>query len=62
MAGYINNPFIIAGYEAPESFCDRKKETEGLLEALRNGRNVTLTSPRRIGKTGLILHLFHLLL
>ncbi|MBP5517295.1 MAG: ATP-binding protein [Bacteroidales bacterium] len=61
MAGYINNPFIIAGYEAPEYFCDRKKETEGILEALRNGRNVTLTSPRRIGKTGLILHLFHLL-
>jgi len=26
---------------------------------LRNKRNVTLISPRRVGKTGLIQHLFH---
>jgi len=30
-----------------------------LLEAVENGRNVTLISPRRYGKTGLIHHLFH---
>ena len=57
----INNPFLISGYESPAYFCDREKETEKLLETLRNGRNITLTSPRRLGKTGLIKHVFHLL-
>lgn len=57
----INNPFLISGYESPKYFCDREKETEKLLETLRNGRNITLTSPRRLGKTGLIKHVFHLL-
>lgn len=57
----IENPFLITGYESPEYFCDRKNETADLLETLRNGRNITLTSPRRMGKTGLIKHCFHLL-
>ena len=61
MEHQINNPFLISGYESPAYFCDRKKETEKLLETLRNGRNITLTSPRRLGKTGLIKHVFHLL-
>lgn len=53
------NPFVLTGYIAPEYFCDRERETAKLLSALRNGRNVTLVSPRRMGKTGLIHHLFH---
>ena len=57
----ITNPFIISGYLSPEYFCDREQETKDLMEALENGQNVTLTSPRRMGKTGLILHTFHLL-
>ena len=57
----INNPFLISGYESPAYFCDREKETEKLLETLRNGRNIMLTSPRRLGKTGLIKHVFYLL-
>lgn len=61
MATRINNPFLVSGYESPDYFCDREKETEQLLETLRNGRNITLTSPRRLGKTGLIKHIFHLL-
>ena len=59
MATVIENPFIISGYESPKYFCDRETETSELLTTLRNGSNVTLTSPRRMGKTGLILHLFH---
>lgn len=55
----IVNPFIIYGYAAPEYFCDRKEETNKLISALRNGRNVTLMSPRRMGKTGLIHNAFH---
>ncbi len=52
------NPFILTGYLSPEYFCDRNAETAKLTSALSNGRNVTLTSPRRMGKTGLIHHVF----
>ena len=54
-----NNPFLISGYHSPEFFCDREQETTNILDALRNGRNVTLIAPRRMGKTGLIRHAFH---
>ena len=57
----VINPFIISGYLSSTYFCNRKKETAELLESLQNGRNVTLISPRRMGKTGLIHHLFHTL-
>ena len=55
----ITNPVICAGYVAPQYFCDRTEETENLISDMQNGRNTTLISPRRIGKTGLIKHVFH---
>lgn len=54
-----NNPFLISGYYSPEFFCDREQETGTILDALYNGRNVTLIAPRRMGKTGLIRHAFY---
>lgn len=54
----VFNPFSIASYAGPEYFCDREEETNELTGALANGRNVTLISPRRVGKTGLIHHFF----
>lgn len=54
----IRNPFIMSGYVSPDYFCDRTEETRALVSALRNGRNVTLMSPRRMGKTGLIHNAF----
>ena len=54
-----NNPFLISGYYGPEFFCDREQEAGSILEALQNGRNVTLTAPRRMGKTGLIRQVFY---
>jgi len=54
----ILNPFSTTSYLGAAYFCDREKEVEALTDALHNGRNVTLISPRRIGKTGLIHHLF----
>ena len=54
-----NNPFLISGYHGPEFFCDREQETAKILNALYNGRNITLIAPRRMGKTGLIHHVFH---
>ena len=56
-----NNPFLISGYYSPELFCDRETETERILNALRNERNITLISPRRMGKTGLIKQAFYFL-
>lgn len=53
------NPFIITGYYSPEYFCNREQETERIISALKNGRNITLFSIRRLGKTGLIEHVFH---
>ena len=53
------NPFLLTGYISPVYFCDREQESNKLVSALRNGRNVTLISPRRMGKTGLIHHVFH---
>ncbi len=52
------NPFLVKGYVSPEYFCDREKETEALLRNIQNGVDTTLISPRKYGKTGLILHLF----
>jgi AAA+ ATPase superfamily predicted ATPase len=53
------NPFVISGYVSPDYFCDRDEETARMLNAIRNGRHMTLFSPRRMGKTGLIRHLFY---
>ena len=54
----LNNPFVIYGYKGTEYFCDRDEETKTVTDALHNERNVVLVSPRRIGKTGLIHHVF----
>ena len=53
------NPFVYKGYEGPNYFCDREKETQNMVSALQNGRNLTVLSPRKIGKTGLVKHVFN---
>jgi hypothetical protein len=53
------NPFQITDYISPEFFCDREGETQKIISALENGRDVTLTSIRRMGKTGLIKNIFY---
>lgn len=54
----VINPFIIGRYESEEFFCNRKEEVKRLKNSINNQRNITLISPRRLGKTGLILHFF----
>lgn len=56
---FVSNPFIVGKYLSDRYFCDRTDETAFLKKQIANGRNVVLTSPRRIGKSGLIHHLFH---
>lgn len=58
MDNNIANPFVIGRYISKEYFCDREKETAFLTKQILNGRNVTLISDRRIGKSGLISHVF----
>ena len=52
------NPFIIKGYQGNKFFCDREKETKTMLQAIYNSRDMTLVSLRKMGKTGLLLHVF----
>lgn len=52
------NPFILEPYRSKDLFCDREEETNQIIDYLNNGRNITLISPRRLGKTGLIMHVF----
>ena len=59
MKAYLNNPFLVAGYHSPAYFCDREAESTKIISALQNNRNVSLISPRRMGKTGLIHHVFY---
>jgi len=59
MGNFVStNPFILGNNIDDKFFCDRQKETDFLIKQIRNGRNVALISPRRLGKTGLIKHLF----
>ncbi len=55
----VRNPFITSGYISAEYFCDREKESREVIRTVTNGNNLTIISPRRMGKTGLILHCFH---
>lgn len=55
----MENPFIVTGKIKPEYFCDRVEESERLTRCiLSGGENLVIISPRRLGKTGLILHCF----
>ena len=53
------NPFISVGYKGSKYFCDRKEESKQLRNLMLSGVNVTLFAQRRIGKTGLIQHVFY---
>jgi len=52
------NPFLISGYKSPEFFCDRETEASRIIDVIENQRHLTIFSPRRMGKTGLIQHSF----
>ena len=54
----MKNPFLLEPYTSKELFCDRELELKEVVSLLTNGSNVTLISPRRYGKTGLIFRAF----
>ena len=49
------NPFKLTPILAGEPFCDRDKEVADLLKHALNSTHVVLFSPRRLGKTSLVL-------
>ncbi|MDD2632286.1 MAG: ATP-binding protein [Bacteroidales bacterium] len=51
------NPFSL-NY-TPDHFCDREKELNQLQTNFFNGLNTVIHSPRRLGKSAVIKHLFH---
>lgn len=55
----LANPFVVGRYITDYYFCDRKEETKFLIKQINNGRDVTLISPRRMGKSDLIHHFFN---
>jgi AAA+ ATPase superfamily predicted ATPase len=55
----IKNPFVISGYYGEAYFCNRKNESDFLIKNINGNVNTTLFAIRRIGKTGLIKHVFH---
>lgn len=50
----VRNPFILGHRISRPYFCDREEEERRLVNAVTNGRNVVLISPRRMGKTSLV--------
>lgn len=52
------NPFVLSVYAGPRHFCDRVQESGKMISAIKNRRNLTLISHRRMGKSGLIKHVF----
>lgn len=51
----IENIFSLEPYPGKDRFCDREEELDDIKSILTNGSNIVLISPRRYGKTGLIL-------
>ena len=54
----MENPFYITGIIPEPYFCDREKETAWMVRTLENRAHILLISPRRMGKTQLIRHVF----
>jgi uncharacterized protein len=50
------NPFHYGSPVSGDSFCDRRREADALTRAMLDGQNVIVLSPRRYGKTSLLLH------
>ena len=55
----IHNPFFTTTEIPAECFCDRAKETEDIIRILTNGNNLVIKGQRRMGKSGLIHHVFN---
>ena len=58
MADILKNPFVIIGDIPEPYFCDREVETQKIIRTITNEGNLVLMSPRRMGKSRLVKHVF----
>ena len=54
MKELIVNPFRFGALALDEAFTDREEERKGLVADIRNGQDVVLYAPRRLGKSSLV--------
>jgi hypothetical protein len=54
MSDFIANPFRFGALALDEAFTDREQERKGLIADIRNGQDVVLYAPRRLGKSSLV--------
>lgn len=52
---YYPNPFHYGSPAGPDHFCDREAELRAISSRMLNAQNVILLSPRRYGKTSLLM-------
>ena len=52
----VENPFVVKGYSGKDYFCDREEETRRLVTSAIGGSDSSVISPRRFGKSGLVMH------
>ena len=57
----MNNPFKYGEVVTGENFCNREQELKEIHKAIKNGYSFWMYSPRRFGKTSLILKAFETL-
>ncbi|MDY7001105.1 MAG: ATP-binding protein, partial [Thermodesulfobacteriota bacterium] len=55
----MKNPFVTKVLDPTAPFCNRLKEQEELIGHAQSGMNVVVFSPRRFGKTSLVLRVQH---
>lgn len=58
MTDALKNPFVIIGDIPEPYFCDREAETQRIIRTITNEGNIVLMSPRRMGKSRLVKHVF----
>ena len=58
MIDILKNPFVIIGDIPEPYFCDREAETQKIIRTITNEGNIVLVSPRRMGKSRLVKHIF----
>jgi len=56
--GIMVNPFQFGKVVRDKQFCNRQRELHDLASAIKSGNSLWLYSPRRFGKTSLIINVF----
>ncbi len=52
----MNNPFVFGKVVRGKDFCDRKTEIPEILNSVSSKNNLVIVSPRRYGKTSLVIN------